>query len=305
MPQNAWSLLIFTVFTQMSVGAFCMAELINLSYSKEFGFENLHPLRYSSRLFVFVAAFLAGVSAVFHLKNWAHAYYAFNNIRSSWVSREMALFSLFVASVALLALMSWRKAEARLLQRIIGIAGAFSGIVLIYAMAKIYMLPAIPTWDTWTTPGFFFTTLLVLGTVAIIGLYATKLTSSTSVSRMGDMRERWRIKTLPTLLKLLLVFMGIGIFITGFFAYRVMTVAEEQGTVAAGMSVEKQILFSLRIILYATGWALLFLSLKKTHPADDIQEKLNRLIFGASILITLAEILGRYLFFASFYRVGV
>ena len=305
MPQNAWSLLIFTLFTQMSVGAFCMAELINLSYSKEFGFENLHPLRYSSRLFVFVAAFLAGVSAVFHLKNWAHAYYAFNNIRTSWVSKEMVLFFLFVASVGMLALMSWRKAKARLLQRIIALAGAFSGIVLIYAMAKIYMLLTIPSWNNWTTPGFFFSAAILLGTLAVIVLHSNYLPSSKSVSHVGDIRERWRVKTLPTLLKLLLVCIGIGIFITGFFAYRIMSVAEEQGTVSTGMSAEKQLLFSLRIILYVTGWALLFLGLKKTHQADDIQEKLNRHIFGASILITLAEVLGRYLFFASFYKVGV
>lgn len=305
MPQDAWPLLTFTLLTQMSVGAFCVAELIDLSYSRKFGYANLNPLRHISFLFVFLAAILAGVSSVFHLKNWAHAYHAFNNIRTSWVSKEMVLFFLFIASVTLLALMSWRKIEPYLLQRIIGIAGVFSGMALIYSMAKIYMLPTIPSWDTWTTPGFFYTSVLVLGTLAIVCLYSTKLSISMSASLAGDIRERWGTKTLPALLKLSLFFIVVGIFFTGFFAYRVMTVAEEYGTVSVVMNTEKWVLFSLKILLYVFGWSLLFYDLKKTRQLNEIEEKPLWAVYGAFILIALAEIVGRHLFYVSFFRIGV
>ncbi len=304
MPQNAWSLLIFTLFTQMSVGAFCVGELIHLSYSREFGFKNFNPLRYISLAFIFLAAALAGVSAIFHLKKWAHAYYAFNNLKTSWVSKEMVLFFLFVFFVAFLAFLSWRKIEANLIRLVMGIAGALSGLALIYAMANIYMLPTIPSWDYWTTPGLFFTSAFLLGTLSIVCLYSTTLRFTKSASHSGEIRERWRTKTFPTLLKLLLFFIVTGILITGLFSYRVMAVAEEFGSVADSLILDKQILLYSRVIFYVFGWILILLGLKKARQHNEIEEKILWLVYAAFILIALAEIGGRYFFYASFYRLG-
>ena len=305
MPQNAWSLLVFTLFAQMSVGAFCVSELINRSYTKKFGFENLNPLRYFSRLFVFAAIILAGISSIFHLKNWTNAYHAINNLKTSWVSKEMLFFFLFASCVALLVFMSWRKVKAYLAQRIIGIFGALTGIILIYAMAKIYMLPTILSLNNWTTHGLFFTTAILLGTLAIVVLYSTSLKSTKSISHMDGVRERWRKKTFPFLLKTMLFFIVIGILITGFFACRLFMLAEAYGLETSVLNPDSQLLLFFRIILYVPGWALLFLGLKKTRQRDEVQEKTHRLVLGASILITLAEIVGRYLFYVSFYRIGV
>jgi anaerobic dimethyl sulfoxide reductase subunit C (anchor subunit) len=289
----------------MSVGAFCVAELINLSYSKEFGFGNLVPLRYISRVFAFAAVILGGVFSIFHLKNWAHAYHALNNLKTSWVSKEIALFFLFVSCVAFLALLSWRKIKSNLLQHVIGIAGALSGLALIYSMAKIYMLPAIPSWSAWTTPGLFFTAALLLGTLAIVVLYSTNFIPSKSGSLAGDIRERWRKRTFPNLIKLLLFFIVARMLITGFFAHRLLELTEEFGTEMTILNPDRRILFFFSIALYVFGWTLLFYGLKKTRQSNGIQEKLHGLVLGAATLIALAEILGRYLFYVSFFKIGV
>ncbi len=305
MPQNAWSLLAFTILAQMSVGAYCVAEFINFSYTKEFGFESLHPLRLFFRIFVLAVAILAGVSSLFHLKNWSQAYHAFDNLKTSWVSKEMALFLLFISCVALLALLSWRKTEVKLLRCIITIAGGFFGIALIFSMAKIYMLPTIPVWNAWTTPGLFFTAALLLGALVVIGLYTTFLESSKSSSLMETIRERWRRKSLPNLIKVSMFFLVMGILISGSFAYRLMAVEKEYGAESSFISSDKQKLFLIRILLFLLGWILLMFHMKKSRLEEGILERSPKLVFGAFIFITLAEIVGRYLFYVSFYRIGL
>jgi anaerobic dimethyl sulfoxide reductase subunit C (anchor subunit) len=305
MPQNAWSLLVFTLLSQMSVGIFCVAELLNYSYTKEFGYEELHNLRLISRLFVLAAVILAGVSSIFHLKNWAHAYFAFNNLKTSWVSKEMMFFLLFISCVALLTFMSWRKIKAFLFQRFISIAGIFFGIALIFSMARIYMLPTIPVWHAWTTPGFFSTATLLLGNLSVVCLYTAFFTSSKSSSLMDDNRQRWIWKTLQNLVKLSFIFIVSGIFITGFFAYKLIVLAEKYIIETSVMSPDKQALFFLRILFYVLGWALLLLFLKKLRLKKEIQGNSHKLFYTAFVFITIAEILGRHLFFVSFYRIGL
>jgi anaerobic dimethyl sulfoxide reductase subunit C (anchor subunit) len=305
MPQNAWSLLVFTLLSQMSVGVFCVAELINFSYTKEFGHEEFHPLRLISRLFVLAAIILAGVSSIFHLKNWAHANFAFYNLKTSWISKEMMFFFLFISCVALLTFMSWRKIKASHLQGFISIVGIFFGIALIFSMIRIYMLPTIPVWDTWTTPGFFSTATLLLGSLSVLCLYTAIFTSSKSSSLMDSSRQRWSQKTLPNLVKLSFIFIVSGIFVTGFFTYNSIVLSDKYSIETSAMSPDKQVVFFLRILFYVLGWVFLLLFIKKLRLKKEIQGSSCKLFYAAFIFITIAEILGRHLFFVSFHRIGL
>lgn len=305
MPQNAWSLLIFTLLTQMSVGAYCVTELLLNAYGKEFGFERLHSLGFLARLFVFATAILASLSAIFHLKNWAHAYHAFNNLKTSWVSKEMVFFFLFIFCVALLSFMSWRKIKKNLLQRLISVCGILFGIALIFSMAKIYMLPTIPAWHHWTTPGFYSTATLLLGSLSVVCLYESFFVSTKYSSRMDGIRSRWTRKTLPNLAKFSLGFIVFCVFVTAFFIYRLRWVAVEYGAEASALNPNNQIFFNSSILVYVTGWILLLLFLKRSRQMDGIREKSLRLFYAAFIFIAFAQILDRYLFFSSFYRIGL
>jgi len=305
MPSDAWSLLVFTLLSQTSVGGYFVVEFLNSSYAKEFSCENLNPLRFFSRLFVLSTAIIAGVSSIFHLKKWAHAYHAFNNLKTSWVGKEMMLFFLFLCCVVLLTFMSWRKIEAGFPQRFISIAGVFCGTALIFSMAKIYMLPTVPVWNTWTTPSFFFTATVLLGSLAAASLYTAFLSSPKSSSLMENIRERWNRKTLPNILKLVLISLVSGILTTGFFVIRSIAIAEEYGAETSIMSPDKQILFSFRIFFLVLGGILLLLYMKKSRHLDGFQKKSQNLVYRAFIFITLAEMVGRYLFYVSFYRIGL
>lgn len=305
MPDNAWSLLAFTLLAQMSVGAYWVAELLHVSYTREFGLRDSHSLRIFSRLFVFIATILAGVSAVFHLKKWSHAYHAFNNLKSSWVSKEMVFFVLFIISVVFLTFMSWRKIKPKFLQLIIKVVAGFLGLALIYSMSRIYMLATIPIWNSWITPGLFFTAALLLGTLAIICLHAALLKPQRSSSQMERIRERWRKKTLPNLIKLASFFLVMSILISGAFAYRLMVLGQKYNAETSFMNPDNQMLFFLKLLLLISGWILLLFHLRQLRIKEATDERPQKFYYGAFILIALAEIVGRYLFYVSFYRIGL
>jgi hypothetical protein len=133
----------------------------------------------------------------------------------------------------------------------------------------------------------------------------TFLGSSGASFLTDGIRERWSWKTLPTLVKLAMFFLAMGIFISGFFAHRLIAADTAAAPETFIMAPDKQILFFSRIFFFIVGWVLLVLYLKRLRLEGDNRGRLQRLVYGAFALVTLAEILGRYLFYASFYRIGL
>jgi hypothetical protein len=97
----------------------------------------------------------------------------------------------------------------------------------------------------------------------------------------------------------------MGIFISGFFAHRLIAADTAAAPETFIMAPGKQILFFFRIFFFIVGWVLLVLYLKRLRLEGDNRGRLQRLVYGAFAFVTLAEILGRYLFYASFYRIGL
>jgi Fe-S-cluster-containing dehydrogenase component/DMSO reductase anchor subunit len=92
------------------------------------------------------------VGATFHLGRPAVAYKALRNLRRSWLSREVALLSLY----ALLA------AVAVAVPALAGVA-AVVGLAGVYASARLYVVPGRPAWDTPLTVVRFLATAAALG----------------------------------------------------------------------------------------------------------------------------------------------
>jgi DMSO reductase anchor subunit len=102
-----------------------------------------------------LAAGLAGtalVGALFHLGRPAVAYKALRNLRRSWLSREVALLSVY----GLLAMVAVLVPAARAPAAAVGLAG-------LYASARLYVVPGRPAWDTPLTIVRFVATAAVLG----------------------------------------------------------------------------------------------------------------------------------------------
>src|SRR5688572_24041921 len=86
-PEHAhWSLILMTVLTQLSVGAFATIWLLQLLGNTRLGLAALVSLGVGG---------LALAAATFHLGRPAHAYRALRMWRRSWLSREVLAFAAF------------------------------------------------------------------------------------------------------------------------------------------------------------------------------------------------------------------
>jgi DMSO reductase iron-sulfur subunit len=164
-------IVVFTLLTQMVVGAFLVLFL-----GARLGLPVLSPARhpgwYSLLLTGLLGAqTLALVLSTMHLGKPHRFYRAFNNLRYSPVSREVAgigvFFSLLSAHTVLSGLpglFAWL--PAGLVAGVTNLAGwgaVLAGPAALYFMHAIYRIPARPFWNHWQVLTTFFGNMLTLG----------------------------------------------------------------------------------------------------------------------------------------------
>ena len=173
-------LVIFTLISQAVIGAF-----ITLFTGPLLGFETLsmssHPTALPLLLFGLIGVqTLALVLSTMHLGRPHRFYRAFNNLRHSPVSREVAgiaVFYNFLGAYTLLSglpmLFEWLPAglTAGLIQ-VCGWGAVISGIAALYFMHSIYRIPARPFWNHWQVLTSFYGNMLALGPLAVVMVYS-------------------------------------------------------------------------------------------------------------------------------------
>ncbi len=124
---------------------------------------------------------LALVLSTMHLGRPHRFYRAFNNLRYSPVSREVAgiaVFYNFLGAYTLLSalpmLFQWLPAGlvAALLQAC-GWGALISGIAALYFMHSIYRIPARPFWNHWQVLTSFYGSMLALGPLLVVLAFMT------------------------------------------------------------------------------------------------------------------------------------
>ncbi len=166
-------LVIFTLISQGVIGAFLALFLGPL-----FGLEALsaetHPLARSLALFVLLGleTFALALSTL-HLGRPHRFYRAFNNLRYSPVSREVAgiavFFNLLAAYTVLGAfpgLFAWLpEGWYQTLLAVTGWGATVAGPLAIWFMHRIYRIPARPFWNHWQVLTSFYGNMLTLGSL--------------------------------------------------------------------------------------------------------------------------------------------
>ena len=172
-------LVIFTLISQAVIGAF-----ITLFVGPLLGFETLnmtsHPVALPLMLFGLIGIqTLALVMSTLHLGRPHRFYRAFNNLRHSPVSREVAgiaVFYNFLGAYTLLSalpmLFTWLPAGLTTgLVQVCGWGAVISGIAALYFMHSIYRIPARPYWNHWQVLTSFYGSMLALGPLLVVLVY--------------------------------------------------------------------------------------------------------------------------------------
>ena len=168
-------LVVFTLVSQLVIGAFLILFLGPMAGLTTLSADN-HPVAWPLLLFGLIGAqTLALVLSTLHLGRPHRFYRAFNNLKYSPVSREVAGIAVFYNFLGLYALLSGLPMVSGLLADGLsaglilcsGFGASLAGLVALYFMHSIYRIPARPFWNHWYVLAAFYGNMLTLGGVII------------------------------------------------------------------------------------------------------------------------------------------
>ena len=171
------SLVHFTLLYQMVLGVFLLlfCSLLSPNVNPIRSLIAAYPTTLKGTLFALIGLqFLGMFSSTMHLGKPQFFYRAINNLRHSWVSREIfttgAFFGLLAGYTGMMAfpsLIAWLSPFDALLVETCGWGAAVVGPIGLYCMYRCYRIPARPFWNHWHTGGAFAASGLILGSLAI------------------------------------------------------------------------------------------------------------------------------------------
>jgi len=157
-----WSLIIMTVLTQLSVGAFATIWLLQLLGATA-------GLRGAALTSLIVVAVALG-DATLHLGRPAYAWRALKGWRHSWLSREVLLFTIFSIAAAVYTGTLWFGLNGG---TVLGGLTALVGIAGVTASGCIYRVPSRPAWNTPLTLVQFNLTAGAIGPLFVAAVAAS------------------------------------------------------------------------------------------------------------------------------------
>lgn len=171
LEQAQYSLVIFTLFTQASVGAFWVL-LVN-DFLKRKAPDAVQDA--FTRIGTYILVPLTMVGLVFsttHLGRPQYAWRALRHIDSSWISREIWVVSLFFGLVAIYTYLWWKRIADAELRRMVGVLTGIVGMLSVWVQYMVYAIPGRPMWNHASTLALFAASALILGPLAVAAVYS-------------------------------------------------------------------------------------------------------------------------------------
>ena len=261
-----WPLVVMTVLTQLSVGAFATIWLLQLlGAGTRLGAAAIGSL---------LVGGLALAASTMHLGRPIHAYRAIRMWKRSWLSREVLLFGAFSNVAALYAAALWFGLPGGVL---LGALTVLLGVAGVTASAYIYRVPARPAWNTPYTLVQFNLTAALLGPLFAAAIGA------------GD--RNW----------LAPVAAGMGIALGVLLALRFLRLIAAESLELRGSARLLSTVLKSRLVargsLLAVGAVMMPLLIASRPELSTLAGAV--LMAAALVLAAAGEILGRYLFFVS------
>ena len=167
MRKLEWQLVFFTIFVQMSVGIFILYGLALIFLPNQFLIGDGYLFNTILNICLVIIIFAVTV-ALTHLSQPLRSIFVFANMKASWLSREALQGFLFGLILLLLRSRDALFPANDLLQQVLIGLGLMVGISLIYTISRLYMLRTVPTWNNLSTPLAFYLTSFLLGALAIV-----------------------------------------------------------------------------------------------------------------------------------------
>lgn len=300
METREWALLIFTILAQLSVGMLLTLLIVRAVAVKKLGEEKAAQLTELPFYVLAPAMVLAMISSLFHLGKLANVFGAVPNLATSWMSREVVFGVAFTGLVVVFAFLLWRNLLSTTLRLTVGWLGAVVGLGLVYCMSLTYMLPAQPAWNSLATPFNFYIASLLLG---VLGCAVMLLVNAIKLGNTDI--DAFVKSTLQSIAIAGIILLGLQFLILPLYLAFLST----QGAAALQslklMFNEYGVLLAIRIVLVFAGAGVLATYLFKKASLAESNRTLATLTYSAFALVLIGEIVARFIFYATAYRLGV
>lgn len=305
MNTREWALILFTLLAQMSVGAFIGLGVIYFFVKRKAGEEQADRFSDRALLAIWPVMGLGLLASLLHLGNPLNAYRAVTNLDTSWLSREVLFGLLFAALGFAFAILQWRKIGSPALRNILAVLAAIFGVLLVFSMAMVYMLPTMPSWNTVVTPLSFFTTTLMLGALALGAAfvvnyaYVQKKDPGCQEAQCSLLRSTMRWIAIVTV-----VLVGVQLVMMPLYVASVAASGSTAALASTDLLIGKYgLATALRLILVFVGAGVFGVFLYQNALSPGQEKIMANYAYGAFVLVFVAEILGRFLFYATHVQI--
>jgi len=295
-----FALITFTILAQMSVGAFLVLGVVNFFVVRKAGQVEADRMVDRSLVAIIVVLGLGMLASLFHLGSPLSAPSAISNFTTSWLSREILFGVAFGVLSTLFVVLQWFKIGPVVLRNVIALLASLVGIVFIYAMSKIYMLPTQPAWNTLATPVSFFTTALLLGSLA---MGAAFIPNYAYLKRKNPDCAELQCDLMRSMLRWIaftaVVLLGVEFVVTPVYLVSLASGSPQAVESARLMAGELGLPFLLRMILAFAGAGVFGFFLYQNAQSAGREKVLGYMVYAAFVLVLAAEVFGRFLFYSS------
>ena len=288
MSNRDWSLVFFTTLAQWSVGTILWLSwpvIHNHGLSSIFhtGLGLQNPV-----LLALILITSATFSSFLHLGNPVNAPRALNNLSGSWLSREILAIGVFSVSLVVTVTLGWKTGNPGL-QKYLVVLSSVSGMALLWTMSRVYTVPTIPAWNSWNTPVSFVSTALGLGLLTLLLLHAE-----------GSINIADHIVRIFLIVLITVLLIEIVSAVTHQFKLASMDQGIDKLVFHKG-AFYRVFLLRMAILIFTCQLVVILVVKPDLLPGNSNSTWLSLLF----ILAIAQELMGRLLFYSSYFRIGV
>lgn len=307
MNVREWALPVYTILMQLATGIMLFLWLIRKFKMRMVSDEDIDRFFRRPVMVIFFTILLAIIGSHFHLSNPLLSFLAIRNIINSWLSREIVFTILMLLTCAALVDQTWKPKNSN--SRLISILGwlvVLFGSISIYCMSNIYLLPTQTSWNHWTTIMMFFGSSLVLGTTSVVTLlFMDAIFTQKEEPEFSDIRLLVIKRSMGMLVNISLAGLLLVVLLNVAQIYWMHTGDEQLQTSLLLLFGLYKVLFIFRFALLFTGIGVFLLTAFWLLKRGKHLTELVTPIYMSCLLVLVAEILGRFLFYATHVRIGI
>jgi anaerobic dimethyl sulfoxide reductase subunit C (anchor subunit) len=306
MNVREWALPVYTILMQLSVGTLLLLWIVRAIHISRFGEAAIGRVARIPLTIIFLTTSVAMVGSHFHLSKPFRSFLAVLNFRTSWLSREIVFTVLFFLAVGCLVLLHWLGDDRNRPKMYLGWLAICFGLVLVYCMSQIYLLPTQSAWNSQFTILSFFLTMLFLGCLALPAILLIDFSFSAELALKRLDERSLLIRNVLIWCPIAAAAAWIGMVAITAQQIQLLRIGDPWAQTSFELVTNLYLpLVVMRLALPLIGIIWLTVSVAKTLGRNISIKELTTPAYISCIFVLVGEILGRFLFYAVHIRLGV